>query len=132
MSECAPLYQPLHPDRDEIRLLTVKLSENSKIECSLEIVSFTDNPKYAGLSYVWGDPNATEEITIDKLSVKVGTNLAAALRRTPRAWAESFPGEGVETFRLWADALCINQQDLAEKSEQIQKMAKIYTQASVV
>ena len=132
MSECAPLYQPLHPDRDEIRLLTVKLSENSKIECSLEIVSLTDNPKYAGLSYVWGDPNATEEITIDKLSVKVGTNLAAALRRTPRAWAESFPGEGVETFRLWADALCINQQDLAEKSEQIQKMAKIYTQASVV
>ncbi|KAH9213125.1 hypothetical protein DL95DRAFT_302949, partial [Leptodontidium sp. 2 PMI_412] len=37
-----------------------------------------------------------------------------------------------EDIPLWVDAICINQQDLEERSAQVQLMKKIYQQAEGV
>ncbi|RYP33979.1 hypothetical protein DL767_004500 [Monosporascus sp. MG133] len=53
--------------------------------------------------------------------MQVTKNLAAAL-----AWFS------VKPALLWADALCINQEDNAEKSHQVNMMAAIYSKATMV
>lgn len=54
-----------------IRLLKLDLSQNdtdSVIRCSLEDYELVDGsyPAYTCLSYVWGDPTATNPIAIDE------------------------------------------------------------------
>jgi len=64
---------------------------------------------FTALSYIWGDESNTRAIVSNGHAVSVTANLQAALRefRTGR----EFSGH----FKLWADALCINQNDLAER-----------------
>lgn len=90
----------------------------------------SDVPSFEALSYVWGSPNDPVDITVvpsheprlkqtDYL-VSVGQTLHEALlhlRQTdvPRV--------------LWIDALCINQEDLTERSHQVKRMRHIYSYA---
>ncbi|KAH8744932.1 heterokaryon incompatibility protein-domain-containing protein [Hyaloscypha finlandica] len=81
---------------------------------------------FSCLSYTWGDPKDTRTIRIDGHEVTVGANLEAAFR--------SFRQQ--EEFRsglmLWADALCINQDDISEKEKTIKDMQEIYLGAHTV
>lgn len=95
-------------------------------------MSLQDNPVYTALSYVWGDPTITEDILINGFTFAVTKNLAAALRYVKRHWNEWFPGRDTRTFRLWADAVCINQHDIEKRSHQITLMTSIYTNAELV
>ncbi|KAK3688863.1 heterokaryon incompatibility protein-domain-containing protein [Podospora appendiculata] len=90
---------------------------------------------YEALSYTWGSPAATDCVFIETAAsafeshdpqskpvfeLPIQQNLADALRHlrnpdTPRV--------------LWADAICINQGDLAERAEQVKRMADIYPRA---
>lgn len=45
---------------------------------------------------------------------------------------ETFITDSLEDFRLWADAICINQEDEEEKSRQIARMSDIYRFADTV
>jgi hypothetical protein len=81
-------------------------------------------PKYEALSYTWGSSKKTDVVLIEDPttthSLDIGQNLAAALRHLrykdkPRT--------------LWNDVICINQQDLNEKSEQVSRMASVYKMA---
>jgi hypothetical protein len=78
---------------------------------------------YAALSYVWGDDPSDRLIYINGLEFKVRTNLEAALRSLAKD--QLFQGN----FKIWIDALCINQDDLDERSVQVTKMKDIYTKA---
>ncbi|KAL5329485.1 hypothetical protein ACEPPN_002999 [Leptodophora sp. 'Broadleaf-Isolate-01'] len=81
---------------------------------------------YAALSYVWGDAYDTVPIKMNGQEVHVQRNLEAALRiLSSRA---EFHGQ----YRLWVDALCINQNDAVEKSTQIKRMRTIYGNAREV
>jgi hypothetical protein len=60
-------------------------------------------------------------IVVDGFCLEVHKNLHAALLRLRLKDAAR---------RLWADAICINQKDDAEKSEQVQMMREIYQQGS--
>ncbi|KAF4953168.1 hypothetical protein FSARC_12462 [Fusarium sarcochroum] len=118
------LYKPLNPKRSEIRLL--KLPQDTSAEFELVTVSLDDEPKYAALSYLWGDPKNYGQVTIKGHTVKVPDNLASAF----------LCALDVEYFRkqthvkyLWADAICINQNDLEERSEQVQLMRRIFGSA---
>lgn len=78
---------------------------------------------YVALSYVWGDANDTAEIYLDGIQVTVRANLQAALselRKYPRIQ---------QGFRLWIDALCINQDDVEERARQVAIMKDIYASA---
>ncbi len=106
------------------------------IKCQLSTHSLDAAPPYRALSYTWGDPTVTEPIHINGHTVEVTRNLLAALRRIARDPADD-AGGGLEhgqqqQLLLWVDALCINQRDNDEKSQQIPMMSDIYGRASLV
>lgn len=87
----------------------------------LEIVDLKDEPIFEALSYCWGDRTDVCEITVDQHKVCVTRNLYRALQRLR-----------YETIsrQVWADAICINQEDDVEKAHQVNLMRDIFTRAS--
>ncbi|KAB2111674.1 hypothetical protein AG0111_0g1732 [Alternaria gaisen] len=118
------MYSPLNACRKEIRLLHVHPGAwNDDVECHLETVSLNDNPKFYAISYVWGDPNITLPITIDGKPLAITRNLCNGLQRLRKT---------DETLVIYADAACINQSDVNERSQQVQLMGEIYSSAQEV
>ncbi|CAN8105161.1 unnamed protein product [Discula destructiva] len=114
-------FIPLEPSKRQIRLLHVD-PDPADLSAILEIVSLDDEPKYTALSYTWG----TEMSTGAGIALNGGArrpitrNLQLALEHLC---------EGDKPLKIWIDALCINQKDLAEKSHQITLMKDIYSRA---
>ncbi|KAJ2975688.1 hypothetical protein NQ176_g5384 [Zarea fungicola] len=131
-SKGSPLYSPLDVSRSEIRLLRVENDPGQSISCRLETVPLSKAPPYTALSYVWGDENLTETISLDGQDVPVTANLAAALRCVKGHWSSAFTDRDTATFRIWIDALCINQKDIGEKGQQVQLMGSLYSAAELV
>ncbi|KAH9208645.1 heterokaryon incompatibility protein-domain-containing protein, partial [Leptodontidium sp. 2 PMI_412] len=78
-------------------------------------------PECEALSYEWGSPERDHEIFCEGKVLKVTSNLLAALKRSRPS------GQPVQKPRLlWIDALCINQEDIDERSEQVKLMTEIY------
>ncbi|KAL9091073.1 MAG: hypothetical protein Q9165_005000 [Trypethelium subeluteriae] len=77
-------------------------------------------PPYEALSYVWGDPRSSVQVELSGKRFFIGNNLAEALHQIRHAQKERI---------LWIDAICINQNDLEEKSWHIAKMRDIYVSA---
>jgi hypothetical protein len=116
-------------ESNQIRLLKLEPScdLNATLRGTLVVSNFLDAgpEKWHALSYVWGsDPamrlglillNGGKRFTITK-------NLERALRGL----------RNEQTITYWIDALCINQDDPIEKSDQIRYMRYIYERAIVV
>jgi hypothetical protein len=120
-------YQPLDPENNEIRLLKLYPTDPSRrhgepVECSLIITSLEDALSYKALSYTWGSQRHTEAIFLDRRGFKITLSLETALLQLRS-----------DRVRLvWIDALCINQDDSSERSEQVSKMRTIYERAEEV
>lgn len=118
-------YKPL-TEPDSIRLLILQPgSFEQEIHCSLirTTISHCDRDivnHYIAISYVWGDPNEKRRVYVDGNPVLIGANLEAALRDIR---------DEVGTLRIWADALCVDQLNLEERSSQVGLMGKIYSTA---
>ncbi len=126
-----PLYHPLNNHRLEIRLLQVyRRPRTEPLSLRFTNIALHYEPQYFALSYIWGDPSITEEVTVNGLPLAVTKNLASALRYIGENMHDLFPG--VEFIWLWVDAICINQRDVAEKNFQVQLMRNIYNQAKLV
>ncbi|OPB42126.1 hypothetical protein A0O28_0032430 [Trichoderma guizhouense] len=122
--EMQVLY-PRLPLRDgDIRLLTILPDEwAADIHCKISVVSLSDTPEYVALSYIWGGTFQDGTLYINGHEKRIGRSLETALRYYRRAgW--SMP--------LWADAVCINQADVAERSSQVSIMDRIYSSAATV
>lgn len=78
---------------------------------------------YEALSYVWGTSEKLRTVYVDKARLAVTENLHAALSRLRD---RSLPRI------IWADAICINQDDTQERDHQVLFMAEIYAKASRV
>jgi hypothetical protein len=117
-------YQPLDPDVDGIRLIILEPAESPlyKIQCVIKHVTFAEKPKYEALSYMWGDPSLRKEITLNGKSKSVNHNLLRALQTLRSSTRRT----------LWIDALCINQEDVVEKTKQLRIMPYIYQRAQTV
>ena len=131
------LYQPLDRNGREIRLIEILPTyANQTIQCKLHTVTLTPETYYVCISYVWGDPSITEEIVVNGVRKQVTINLATALRHLKKHWVEiareSDPGLDLSKFRLWADALSINQDDPLERGHQVGLMANTYSSADMV
>ncbi|KAF4452663.1 hypothetical protein F53441_4531 [Fusarium austroafricanum] len=111
------LYKPLNPKTSEIRLL--KIPPNPSSEFELVTVSLDDKPKYAALSYLWGDPQNYGAVTIEGNTVRIPDNLASAFLYILSD--EAFRSQQHVKY-IWADAICINQKDLDERSQQVKLM----------
>ena len=128
--ECMMEQHPTTPDywTEEYRRFMGRLEEQGASPEEYHNAWATENPHenrfqwgdFSCLSYTWGNPSDTKSITVDGHEVTVGANLEAALRclRTQ--------GEFQGGLLLWADALCINQDDLDEKDKVVRNMHHIY------
>jgi hypothetical protein len=73
------------------------------------------------------------EISIDNLLVEIST-VSTKVEDLWNAYAreEGLPLLHHESHLMWIDAICINQKDLKERSEQVQLMQKIYKDAKTL
>lgn len=133
MSETArqPIYHTIDSE-NEIRLLEFLPSANGEISLKFHTALVEDNPQYTALSYVWGDKNVTQDIKVNDTAVPVTLNLFSALPYVRQHWQNEFPDRSPESFRLWVDAICINQSDIREKNHQVQRMCSIFGSAELV
>jgi len=126
-------YLPLAEAAHEIRLLTLHRGKfKDHIKITLTNTPFTDDnvPTFEALSYTWGSPENPVDIFIGHLSgaepnqtLSVTKNLGEALPYLRREDQDRV---------LWIDAISVNQQDLVERSKQVERMADIYSKATRV
>ncbi|KAL7895311.1 hypothetical protein HDV63DRAFT_360438 [Trichoderma sp. SZMC 28014] len=104
-----------HPDEDAI------------IKCELVHYPLLSSGKgthlYEALSYVWGSEEKPRRICVDGDDLYITENLHTVLLRLRDAAFERI---------IWADGICINQDDIEERSLQVQYMMNIYSRASRV
>jgi hypothetical protein len=81
-------------------------------QCGDEIIDH-----YTALSYVWGTATDVRPIWVDESPVCVTANLHSALRHLQ---------DKTRILRLWADAICIDQNNDEEKGKQVALMGRIY------
>ncbi|KAH7418491.1 heterokaryon incompatibility protein-domain-containing protein [Cadophora sp. MPI-SDFR-AT-0126] len=110
------------------RCLVLKKStyESSVIECSLFAISITTPPRYEALSYTWGPPPPPSEqqyILCDGKKLPVTENCISALYHLRKKYSNRL---------LWIDAICIDQTNAEEASQQVQIMGQIYQNAAKV
>jgi hypothetical protein len=79
--------------------------------------------QYEALSYVWGEPVYSRSIRCSKGRIALTPNLEEALLHI------RFPDR---RRVIWADAICVNQSDLQERSQQVRLMGDIYRNAEKV
>ncbi|KAI0411610.1 HET-domain-containing protein [Xylaria grammica] len=120
-----PRYQYKPLNMGEIRLLILKKSPlyPSVIQAEMVHRPIYPPPDYEAVSYRWGSSELTEEILVDGCRFSVTKAAFGLLLARRSVWRERV---------LWIDALCINQDDSQEKSEQVQLMRDIYHRASRV
>ncbi len=119
-------YIPPNEDPKEIRLLTLhKGNFNADLRITIHTVPLApkDSPSYEALSCVHVLLENSINIQVGLRQLPIARNLAEALpylryKETPRV--------------LWIDAICVNQQDLKERSLQVKRMADIYRLADRV
>ena len=115
-SQSAQLYTPLLPN--SIRLLEIQNgNQQDPISVRLFESPLSQLPTYDAISYVWGDEQSQVVVTCNEFPFRVTCNLQWALSNL----------RYVDRPRLvWADAICIDQQNLKERSHQISLMRLIY------
>ena len=111
-----------------IRILKVN-SDGETYEAELEDIH-VDHPYFLPLSWTWpkaeyGDTLATESFLCNGKHFTIQTTLHKALLCLSSQSAPS-------SFRIWIDAICINEEDAAEKSVQVPMMSTIYGRANRV
>jgi hypothetical protein len=111
------------PKGDTFRFLTLQPGVgNEPIRCNLHTAKLAGS-QFEAISYVWGTPVRDQEILCDSRTMLVTPNLLWVLRRVrlpdkPRT--------------LWADSICIYQDDDEEKGHQVSLFGQIYRAAQRV
>lgn len=143
-------HDPLPDPAKYIRLLEVlddKYSETIKVRCRLTTWRVDSAPPYHAISYTWGDAESNTIILMNDLPLRVRTNCEFVLkqaywykrshsylyRKRKSPWYEQNRATWYSKSRyLWLDAICIDQMNLEEKSQQVAMMGSIYKEASHV
>ncbi|KAF2995209.1 hypothetical protein E8E13_001376 [Curvularia kusanoi] len=119
-------YTSLDSNEREIRLLELAPgSFDDDLVITLHVESLDHKlPQYHALSYAWGHELSARTALVNRNSMVIGQNLDGALRHLRCGLTEP--------AMLWVDAICINQQDIEERSSQVLLMKDIYSSAEHV
>ncbi|KAI0111930.1 heterokaryon incompatibility protein-domain-containing protein [Daldinia grandis] len=110
----------------DIRLVRILPGDDPDgIECLVDLVPLSSKPDYHALSYVWGDPSDPRTITLNGRPFDITGNFHEVLRQ----FRQFGRLDDYLTDYIWADAICINQDDAVEKSREVPRMAEIYKSA---
>jgi hypothetical protein len=135
MADSSAQYQYSRLNSAPLEIRLVRLIGNLATEgFALEIVTSTLEaaPRYVALSYRWGDPTRNQTVTADGGVVKITVTLRDFFLAV-RARCETSLQPNVDDWFhgwMWIDAVCINQDDLTERSEQVRFMKEIYERAA--
>jgi len=128
-------YKPLDLNTDEIRLLRRLPSKDNILHFSLVTISLRAAPPFWAFSYVWGDPKKTSRIVVNNYNFEATENLVSALTTHVDYILElqaALPHHNhFQAKHLWADAICINQEDVKERAHQVSRMHDIYQKGIV-
>jgi len=107
-----------------VKLLPKKKKKTYQLKCEIIHTSLLNPPKYAAISYAWGDGFDKKTITLegdDDFVVNASLHDALmAVRKSSRP------------ILVWIDGLSINQEDEKERAAQVQLMDQIYAKATHV
>ncbi|KAK5170979.1 uncharacterized protein LTR77_004123 [Saxophila tyrrhenica] len=117
------IYQPLDATKREIRLMRM-VPDLEGIQCELRAFSLNDKPVFTALSYCWTKEPPTETIVLQGKPFPVRPNLYNYLHARAQ--------EGDASEWIFIDALCINQENVGERSEQVALMGDVYRGAKEV
>ncbi|UJO20196.1 uncharacterized protein CLAFUR5_10296 [Fulvia fulva] len=156
LSKVLQLNRPtLGEDGKEIRLITLRWvevkpqqSETSELEvhdalsCDLENCPFHGHDalpgvgdsaahlppanSYVALSYTWNQDGHVKDLKVNGHTVSIGKNLADAIQVFQRTHLAK------DGYKLWADALCIDQSSIIERNREVPRMREIYQRARYV
>lgn len=96
---------------------------HERLSCKLITVFLDDVPNYEALSYAWGDQNMKVSILLNGQDFLITASLKAAL------WHLRLT---THVRKIWIDAICIDQADTLERSQQVLIMRDIYANADKV
>lgn len=109
------------PSKHHIRRLLLKPGQEDDLLCgTMELVDLdngTSSGSYETISYVWGSAVMDHWILVDGFQLPITGNLFYALRQTR---------DPKEVRMLWADSICIWQENKEEKGQQVSLMTRIY------
>ncbi|RWA10708.1 hypothetical protein EKO27_g4385 [Xylaria grammica] len=83
-------------------------------------------PDYRCLSYTWGSPDPRQQVLINERRFEIGPNLFDFLQ----IFSAHYLSE-CEDY-IWIDQLCIDQSNVAERTQQVSMMNTIYSEAKEV
>jgi hypothetical protein len=116
------LYKPLNTNTQAIRLLHLHPGVwEVDIRAVLQESSIAEaRDRYVTISCTWGHVDVVRQVSIscNGSSFFISENLFTALRRLRRI-------DG--SILVWADAICINQADILERTRQVALMGEIYS-----
>lgn len=115
-------YDPIDKSHDSFRAAKLLPAPYSApVECILshERISALEG-RYCALSYTWGERASQRWIRLNGMPFMIQPNLFGALKTIRKEDEEIF---------LWADGVCINQADTAERNHQVGLMGNIYRSA---
>lgn len=122
-------YQYSSLTQQQLRLLRPIYTRNyDDMRFEIRHVSRKFARSYTAVSYTWGDQQPTKTIRLNGKLFRVRPNLLSCLYYLSRARNNARLGWDW----IWVDAICINQQDDREKSEQVGLMNRTYSDAEVV
>ena len=120
--------QRLNFEYGEIRLVSLKPGEwDDGISCELTVAALHEKPRFIAISYFWGrtaeNQSKLPEILVNDQKLEIPINLFTGLKRIRSS---------TEEVILWADAICINQNDQIELIDQVARMTQLYRQCEEV
>ena len=117
-------YVELDSAKSEIRLLEIPTLNTPEDFPRFKIhhISLTDIDicEYNTISYCWGDPTPSHQITVNDLQINIPKSSFDVISKIIKLQQAKF---------IWIDAICINQTDFKERSQQVQLMRKVYSSA---
>ncbi|KAF2035905.1 HET-domain-containing protein, partial [Setomelanomma holmii] len=115
------IYRPLSLGHRQIRTAYItKGSHHDTLKADLLLTSLNAHSPYEALSYVWGRDRSVGNLTLNGHSIEITLNLQDALVQLRLPTKDRL---------IWIDAICINQEDPKERSQQVQLMREIYSNA---
>ncbi|CAK1365397.1 unnamed protein product [Cercospora beticola] len=113
-------YQQLDHQRMEIRLLQILPGRSDElIRCAIIYTALREKPylQYETISYCWGTSKQKKAIEVNGLLIDVGINAYYAMRRVRSPNVARV---------IWIDQICIDQNFIPERNQQVANMSNVY------
>ncbi|KAI2464831.1 heterokaryon incompatibility protein-domain-containing protein [Annulohypoxylon bovei var. microspora] len=128
------IYKPLQESRRQTRVLSLCPGRfEDPLLCSITTISLDDpsHGEYEALSYCWGDVRTEETIQLRESLENPAHGLTRGIAITANLYEalKHMRPESGPPRNLWADAVCIDQANFGEWSQQVALMPSIYAGA---